>query len=572
MFTVTVELLTGRYVATSFDDRSAGEWPPHPARVFSAAVAAWADHGDMDDAERDALEWWETLAPPTITCSIGADEVGAREVVTHFVPVNDTSVVARDTARSYEQLVDSERAFEEADSDDKARAKASKRLAKAEAKADVDSVKVTASGEAPADRVGILGPQRNKQPRTFPTILPADPVVSYHWTPGAESSEDEVSNRLRVLDGLLSRIARVGHSSTPVSVELDADPHVDSVDITLEPGDAEATVGLRVPVAGQLRGLVRAYEASAQATETRRMPARLVAYRRPGTRVDPVASNIGRRWLLLEPTESSRLMARDIPGVAKLLRSALMSICGENGAEIPEFISGHRPRQAGESGPTRPSRSPHLMVLGLPFSGHRHATGEVLGIALVLPDSGRGRDADATNWALLEQLVHRFLGEREGRLRLRGKRQPIDLRAARLAQLTNSADVANWSRPSSRWASVTPVALPRNPGNLGHADRAKRAVATANAESAIAMSCEYIGLPRPIDVEIMLDAPMRGTRPVHAFPPAKTGKLTRVQVHARLTFAEPVAGPVVLGAGRYNGLGLFTPTDPWVNESLEVGA
>ena len=39
MFAIRVECLTGRYVATAYDDRSRAEWPPHPARLFSALVA-----------------------------------------------------------------------------------------------------------------------------------------------------------------------------------------------------------------------------------------------------------------------------------------------------------------------------------------------------------------------------------------------------------------------------------------------------------------------------------------------------------------------------------------------------
>ena len=42
MLTVEVDFLTGRYVAARHDDRNAPEWPPHPARFFSALVAEWA--------------------------------------------------------------------------------------------------------------------------------------------------------------------------------------------------------------------------------------------------------------------------------------------------------------------------------------------------------------------------------------------------------------------------------------------------------------------------------------------------------------------------------------------------
>ena len=38
-------------------------------------------------------------------------------------------------------------------------------------------------------------------------------------------------------------------------------------------------------------------------------------------------------------------------------------------------------------------------------------------------------------------------------------------------------------------------------------------------------------------------------------------KPQRVKVHALVEFADPVRGPVLLGAGRFFGLGLFRPAD-----------
>ena len=93
MIAVEITLLTGRYVATAHHDRREHEWPPHPARLFSALVATWADADVPDADERHALEWLESQAAPAITASPSAD-VAVRRPVSHFVPVNDASVVA----------------------------------------------------------------------------------------------------------------------------------------------------------------------------------------------------------------------------------------------------------------------------------------------------------------------------------------------------------------------------------------------------------------------------------------------------------------------------------------------
>ncbi|MGH7501844.1 MAG: type I-G CRISPR-associated protein Csb2, partial [Longimicrobiales bacterium] len=118
-------------------------------------------------------------------------------------------------------------------------------------------------------------------------------------------------------------------------------------------------------------------------------------------------------------------------------------------------------------------------------------------------------------------------------------------------------------RPAESWLSVTPVALDRNPGELyaSDPDRARKAV--ASAIEIISTSCERIGLPRPIRVEVLPSVTMPGVAKARAFLPfpADTRKPRRVKVHAFVEFGEPVTGPVLLGAGRYLGLGLFRPVE-----------
>ena len=74
---------------------------------------------------------------------------------------------------------------------------------------------------------------------------------------------------------------------------------------------------------------------------------------------------------------------------------------------------------------------------------------------------------------------------------------------------------------------------------------------------------QRIGLPAPIEVDVLRSCVLPGTaKPLH-YPrfPIDPRRPQRVLVHARLVFGEPVEGPVLLGAGRYQGLGLFLPGD-----------
>ena len=99
-FGIEVNFLTGRYVATFHNDRRQPEWPPHPARLFSALVATWADADEPDRSEREALEWLEAQGHPAIAASCAVP----RKVVSHFVPVNDVSIVdTKSYKKAYEQ-------------------------------------------------------------------------------------------------------------------------------------------------------------------------------------------------------------------------------------------------------------------------------------------------------------------------------------------------------------------------------------------------------------------------------------------------------------------------------------
>jgi CRISPR-associated protein Csb2 len=120
---------------------------------------------------------------------------------------------------------------------------------------------------------------------------------------------------------------------------------------------------------------------------------------------------------------------------------------------------------------------------------------------------------------------------------------------------------ATWSGPSNRYVTATPIALDRHPGNLRSNLNATAHKAAVEAQQCIADACERIGLPRPISVEISQAPMLSGAQPAHAFRPwpNRPGRTPRVRIHADIRFAEPVEGPVILGAGRFFGLGLCLP-------------
>ena len=124
MFAIEVELLTGRYAATTHNDRRRAEWPPHPARFFSALVAALHDYEEGNEEAkrgRKALEWLERQGAPSLWVD-PESRVGRRQVQDVYVPVNDVTLGLDTEIRSAEEaaqvprddFVSAERAVEEA--------------------------------------------------------------------------------------------------------------------------------------------------------------------------------------------------------------------------------------------------------------------------------------------------------------------------------------------------------------------------------------------------------------------------------------------------------------------------
>jgi CRISPR-associated protein Csb2 len=573
MFAIAVELLTGRYTATQFNDRNQPEWPPHPARLFSAMVAAWADSDEPDPAERNALRWLEAQDPPSIRCGEGR----SRTVVTHFVPVNDSTTLTRDVSRSYAAMAEARRALQEAQQsgDEPAVRRARAAVARAEAKARADGTRAgTPTGResrtVAARALAVLPEFRGRQGRTYPTVLPDDATVWFLW-PGTDPTAEQVD----VLDGLLARVARIGHSSTLVACRCaHAGPPPAWV-----PGRGRDSRRLRVPRAGLIDRLERAY-ASHHGEEPRTLPAGMADYRRPGApQPRPRIPLLGGDWYVLGIGRHRAPAAALSLSVARAVRNSLLA---HGDQPPPEILSGHKRPDAAEGG--APLERPHLAVAPLLNAGSPYSDGAVLGIALILPAACCDDDRTAVERAVrswagagFELLLPAPPGARPLRLVLedlgvdRADGEPGWLDASIAAQRrTTTRDY--WCRPARRWLTVTPIALDRFPGNLRSREPRARERAEEEAAACVARACVFAGLAdraERVRVAVRLDAPLAGVPAspggrrhpgVRQFPGYRTGTGTpRACVHAEIEFAEPVAGPVLVGAGRYLGYGLCLP-------------
>ena len=250
--------------------------------------------------------------------------------------------------------------------------------------------------------------------------------------------------------------------------------------------------------------------------------------------------------------------------IAKRMRDALMSVWPEK--PPPTWLCGH---EADGS----PAREPHLAILPLCDVGFDWSDGHLMGLALVpprtlterweqqVPIAWQEKRALPNALASLGAKPHRDK-EADDTIRLelgRAGTWDIALDEARVARALRPQ---RYCRPARRFATVTPIALDRHPkgDHLERSDEAKRLVRLA---------CTRIGLPEPSVVALSKHSALRGA--ISARPPsgapawatwARPGALAgKALVHAVIEFATPVEGPVVLGAGRFFGLGLLLPIE-----------
>lgn len=396
---------------------------------------------------------------------------------------------------------------------------------------------------------GVLPALRHRQPRRFPAARPNEPILRVLWasTPDAPT--------LAALERLARDTPYIGHSTslTRCRFLVDADASA------LECGEARRSI-----YPGRFKELQAAYRRFEKSADRKDRPQKGAPVI-PGTLPAPLRTNFfSDRWLLLEHVDGEMPDVRACAIVAKTIRDALLSGFQQIGLHdrIPEALSGHATDGS-------PSRRPHAAIIPLAFTGFPYADGRVLGFALIPPQQS----------ALLE--------DTDFRAALRTLAPLDDQRGRRILTVTTRAGTASdrafslllsptfeagrrsldrslYLGPARTFATVTPIVLDRHLKSRGTAREDEMRMQ-------IIAACAHVGLPEPERVVVFKHSAIEGAS--SAYPSGRApGWLrwhlpdflaSRQLTHAVIQFPMPVAGPVILGAGRFVGLGLCRPLDTW---------
>ena len=390
---------------------------------------------------------------------------------------------------------------------------------------------------------GVLPSLRNRQPRRFPAARPHDAIVRLLWN--AVAPEEEI---LTALQRLAGDVAYVGHPASLTRCRFILDQDVSDLNAARLPE--------RRVYCGRFDELCQNFEAG-------RRPL-------PGTRVAPVpeakrkqANIFSDRWLILEHVAGDMPDIRACGIVAKTLRDALLDGYDRIGLgkAIPEIVSGH-------VADGKPSRAPHLAVVPLAFIGFPYADGHIMGFALIPPQDSTILDDENFRRALRKLAPIDEDGRRILTLIPKAGIPSGDAFSIKLSPTLEvpankrSLDPALYIRPARIFATVTPIVFDRHL-------KAKGAARQEEIATQIATACRNVGLPEPEAVVADKHSAIEGAPA--AYPSAKSppwmrwrqppSLASRQLTHAVLRFAQPVEGPVILGAGRFIGLGLCRPLD-----------
>lgn len=567
-FSLVIEYLTGYCVATDAANREMAEWPPHPARIFMAMVAAHFETDPGNSEHRTALQWLSELNPPNMKIP---QYIARRDVLTSFVPVNDMEPgkLSSIEAIDWVQFRSNAKKFEDAKK----------------------SVK---------ERMGTIPNYRlNKQPRTFPRIHVGDQPVCLMWTCPAKSD-----SHLEALESICRQVTRIGHSSSLVWVRLEREAAFEPTHFVDPSG---LGVRWRTPFGEMLQTLQHDYKQELRDSFERAQLSvaqlqaeivqleaerKLIKGKGASTRKQPYTEQIElkkaeqtviERHLENEPpapirpTISHTTSYISIPPVpdtghssifdpnfivlkeadesnqgyglesTAMVTGTLRKLIMSKAKEVPSWVGGH------EANGDKLKSQNHMALIPLPFVGGKYGDGHLMGLGIVLPREVSYRERAR----VLSSLLFNNKNELETLVLTMGRAGTWKLVRETDYTPKHSLQTSTYTTPSLSWASVSPVLLDRMPKT----DRVKEPISwREEVAGIIALSCQNVGLPAPVAVRVEKTPFFRGSLRAMpgqgGFPQLRKG---RFQVHVHIEFDRPVQGPLLLGTGRFFGYGLMRP-------------
>ncbi len=480
----------------------APEWPPSPARVFQALLAGVGRGRGTPERALDALRWLETLSPPQIAAPRA--KLGTEQLL--YVPNNDLDAKGGDPSKV---------------SDIRVAKRVLPRLVETN-----DPLLYVWTWEGPTEHVSTLVDAAEK-------LYQLGRGVDGAWARAEELDDD-------ALDRLLTSYA--------------GSVHVPAL-------EASARGGLRCPVPGSLDSLERRFHAT-RLHKTRFEGARGTAFENaPKPLFRPIRydrKSALHVFELIDEREGSRsfpVALRFTSRLVETIRDAaaerLRRTFSAHSSEVDRVLIGRRP-DGSNDGPT----TDRVRLIPLPSVGHPEADVAVRRLAVDIP-GGLAISSEDIAWAF-DSLTP-------------ADRQTGELGPFRMARAGGPTPMLDrYAAHARTFRSVTPIVLPEaaarrriDPTRRREEPKGgpERASEERTAAAAFHIALRHAGVRAKVDAIRLQREPFekRGTR-AEAFAEGTRFAKERLW-HVEVVFDRTVSGPLVIGDGRFLGLGVMAPVE-----------
>jgi len=480
--------------------QGAPEWPPAPARLFQALVAGVAVGRHLPERAAMAMRWLEGLPAPLIAAPLR--RVG--QAVSTYVPNNDADALAD-----------------------------------------------------PTDLSGIRT-AKHIQPSLFDGAQP----LLYVWElPDVEGPE-------QVLIAAAESVYQIGRGVDMAWARANVvgDEELHTV-LQRYPGcvhrpsrDAPIAHRFACPSTGSLESLIERHGATRLRTEGTGKKARVLFTNPPRPRFATVSYGVQRRLTLYELRDRATNRSwpwpvRDTVSMVKQVRDAVAGRLQRAMPELAEAVERCLIGRAADGSGAVPV-SQRVKLIPLPSIGSAHVDPSIRRILVEVP-GGCPIAASDLDWAFSGlQRVDAQTGELGSWLMVRAQETGMQ---------------AHYVTPARHWLSVTPVALPASTGRRRIDSLRRRAEVKAVAErgaeedgavAAVQQALRHAGVTA-VAVQVRVQREPFASRGKRAEDHAAGSRFPKERLwHVAIGFDRPVEGPLVIGDGRFMGLGVLAPAAP----------
>jgi CRISPR-associated protein Csb2 len=477
-----------------------GDWPPSPARLFQALVAGSGLGGPIEPTEKETLEWLERQKPPLIGAPFPRR---AKRGVLLYMPNNDTDAIGGDPAEMA-KIRTATKVFQPYFFD--ARVPFVYAWPLAGAPNDEEHARAIC---ALAERLYQFGRG-----------------IDMAWSWGELLEEDALEDLLATYSGCLYRSAagRGGRSL-----------------LCPRPGSLESLTQRHAAFGKRFR-----YSQQAKVEAVFRKPPpprfRAVAYASPPSRQlyefrAPTPEGGFTAW----PLEKASLLAVRLRDAAV---QRLKEAKPDQSADIDRALIGRKPDGSNDCPP-----EDRVRIIPLPSIGHFHADRQIRRVLVEVPGTCPLR-ADDVLWAFSGlEVIDMATGEIQ----------------AALSRTDDEGFLRHYGLEEGTgyrlWRTVTPAALPGCAGRRRTQTGLDRARKQARAAAAVFQALRHAGVKTNVEAMKLQPEPFEfhGSR-AESFAEGTRFPESRLW-HIEIQFCQAVLGPLLIGDGRFLGLGLMAPVN-----------